>query len=499
MSQLAAADIIPMPAPPYKNPTRITSQLHKSNTQKMGSISLTQKPHAVCIPYPAQGHVTPMLNLAKLLHHRAGFHVTFVNTEYNHRRLLNSHPSAAVSDLPSFRFATIPDGLSPPPPSAAGDDVTQDIPSLCESTRRTCLPHFRKLLADLNGGGGDTPPVSCIVSDGVMSFTLDAAEELGVPEVLFWTTSACGFLGYMHYRDLIDRGYTPLKDESYLTNGYLDTVIDWIPGIETDRSRKRPSAVILNTFDALEHDVLAALSTVIVPPVYSIGPLNLLANQIEDPSLKSITSSLWKPETECLKWLDSKQRDPNSVVYVNFGSITVMSNDQLVEFAWGLANSGKDFLWVIRPDLVAGETAVLPPEFVLETENRGILATWAPQEEVLGHVSVGGFLTHSGWNSTMESLCSGVPMICWPFFAEQQTNCRFSCEEWGVGMEIGGDAKRGDVEKMVRELMDGKKGAEMRRNAAEWKRRAVAATAADGSSVGNLDELIEKVLLSRFE
>ncbi|CAN1351779.1 7-deoxyloganetin glucosyltransferase [Linum perenne] len=424
----------------------------------MGSISLTQKPHAVCIPYPAQG-----------------FHVTFVNTEYNHRRLLNSHPSAAVSDLPSFRFATIPDGLSPPPPSAAGDDVTQDIPSLCESTRRTCLPHFRKLLADLNGGGGDTPPVSCIVSDGVMSFTLDAAEELGVPEVLFWTTSACGFLGYMHYRDLIDRGYTPLKDESYLTNGYLDTVIDWIPGMknirlkdlptflrttnpnefmlefvlgETDRSRKRPSAVILNTFDALEHDVLAALSTVIVPP---------------DPSLKSITSSLWKPETECLKWLDSKQRDPNSVVYVNFGSITVMSNDQLVEFAWGLANSGKDFLWV------------------------------------LGHVSVGGFLTHSGWNSTMESLCSGVPMICWPFFAEQQTNCRFSCEEWGVGMEIGGDAKRGDVEKMVRELMDGKKGAEMRRNAAEWKRRAVAATAADGSSVGNLDELIEKVLLSRFE
>ncbi|CAN1351776.1 7-deoxyloganetin glucosyltransferase [Linum perenne] len=481
MSQLAAADIIPMPAPPYKNPTRITSQLHKSNTQKMGSISLTQKPHAVCIPYPAQGHVTPMLNLAKLLHHRAGFHVTFVNTEYNHRRLLNSHPSAAVSDLPSFRFATIPDGLSPPPPSAAGDDVTQDIPSLCESTRRTCLPHFRKLLADLNGGGGDTPPVSCIVSDGVMSFTLDAAEELGVPEVLFWTTSACGFLGYMHYRDLIDRGYTPLKDESYLTNGYLDTVIDWIPGMkrttnpnefmlefvlgETDRSRKRPSAVILNTFDALEHDVLAALSTVIVPPVYSI----------------SITSSLWKPETECLKWLDSKQ------------------SDQLVEFAWGLANSGKDFLWVIRPDLVAGETAVLPPEFVLETENRGILATWAPQEEVLGHVSVGGFLTHSGWNSTMESLCSGVPMICWPFFAEQQTNCRFSCEEWGVGMEIGGDAKRGDVEKMVRELMDGKKGAEMRRNAAEWKRRAVAATAADGSSVGNLDELIEKVLLSRFE
>ncbi|CAN0897342.1 7-deoxyloganetin glucosyltransferase [Linum grandiflorum] len=482
---------------------------HKTNTNK---------PHAVCIPYPAQGHINPMLKLAKLLHHR-GFHVTFVNTDYNHRRLLNA--GALPDHLPSFRFATIPDGLPP----AADADVTQDIPSLCESTRRTCLPHFKKLLAKLNDDATSSgaPPVSCIVSDGVMSFTLDAAVELGVPEVLFWTTSACGFLGYMHYRDLIDRGFTPLKDESYLTNGYLDTVIDWIPGMknirlrdlpsflrttnpnefmidfvlgETERARsQKPAAIILNTFDALEHDVLESLSNILNRPVYSIGPLQLLTDQIiTDSSLKTISSSLWKEETECLNWLDTKPK--NSVVYVNFGSITVMSKDQLVEFAWGLAGSGKDFLWVIRPDLVAGETAVLPPEFVAETGNRGILASWCPQEKVLNHEAVAGFLTHNGWNSTLESVVGGVPMICWPFFAEQQTNCWFACGEWGIGMEINSDVKRDEVEALVRELVDGRKGEEMRRKAAEWKRLAAEAVTGDGSSFVNLDLLIERVLLS---
>ncbi|CAI0549259.1 unnamed protein product [Linum tenue] len=188
---------------------------------------------------------------------------------------------------------------------------------------------------------------------------------------------------------------------------------------ETERARtKAPSAIILNTFDALEHDVLAALSA-ILPPVYSIGSLSLLShNQITDPALKSISSSLWKEETECLRWLDAKQ--PNSVLY-----------------------------------------------------------------------------THNGWNSTLESICSGVPMICWPFFAEQQTNCKFACDEWGVGMEIDSDVKRDEVEGLVRELMEGGKGEEMRRRAAEWKTMAVEATTApSGSSVANLDKLVQALLLS---
>ncbi|KAI6687795.1 hypothetical protein NL676_024623 [Syzygium grande] len=288
----------------------------------MGSIEMTRKPHAVCIPCPAQGHISPMLNLAKLLHHR-GFHVTFVNTEYNHRRLLRSRGPSALDGLPSFQFRTIPDGL---PPSDA--DVTQDVPALCQSTRKYCLPYFRDLLKRLNeeSATSGSPPVSCVVSDGVMSFTLDAAEAIGVPEVLFWTTSACGFMGYVQYRSLIDKGLIPLKDASYLTNG---------------------------------------------------------------------------------------------------------------------------------PDLVVGDTAILPPEFSAATRERSLLASWCPQERVLSHPAVGGFLTHSGWNSTIESIVAGVPVVCWPFFAEQQTNCRYSLEEWGIGMEIDGDVKRDEVERQeVRAELD---------------------------------------------
>ncbi|XP_062099250.1 7-deoxyloganetin glucosyltransferase-like [Humulus lupulus] len=478
----------------------------------MGSISLLEKPHAVCIPFPAQGHINPMLKLAKLLHSR-GFHITFVNTEFNHKRLLKARGPNSLDGLPSFQFETIPDGLPP-----TDVDATQDIPALCYSTPRHSLVPFKNLLAKLNSSPV-VPPVTCVVSDGVMSFTLDAAEELGIPEVLFWTTSACGFMGYVHYKGLIERGLTPLKDESYLTNGYLNTPLDWIPGMKNIRLRDIPtfirttdpndnmikfilteiervqkaSAVILNTFYDLEHDVLDSLKTILAPPVYSIGSLSLLANQIPSTIPNSVGSNLWKEDLTCLDWLDSKE--PNSVVYVNFGSITVMTPAQLIEFAWGLANSNKTFLWVIRPDLVAGETAVLTPEFATATENRSLLTSWCPQEQVLNHKAVGGFLTHSGWNSTLESICGGVPMLCWPFFAEQQTNCRYSCEEWGIGMEIESDAKRDEIQRLVIELMDGEKGEAMKKKAQWWRNMAFEATSAgSGSSFANFEKVVQHLL-----
>ncbi|GFP87058.1 7-deoxyloganetin glucosyltransferase [Phtheirospermum japonicum] len=479
----------------------------------MGSIAEVKekKPHAVCIAYPAQGHVNPMLMLAKLLHHK-GFHVTFVNSEYNHRRLLKSRGPSALDGLTDFRFATIPDGLP-----ASDADATQDIPSLCASTTATCLEPFCELLSELNNSGG--PPVSCIVSDGVMAFTLKAAERFGLPEVLFWTTSACGLLGYTQYRQLVEKGYTPLQDMSQVTNGYLDTIVDHVPGMKDIRLRDFPSfirttdpkdfmlnfamqeaeavtrakALILNTFDALEHDVLTALSSMF-PRVYPLGPLHLMTkNHITDERLHSIKSSLWKEDSNCVEWLDGKE--PGSVVYVNFGSITVVTAQQLTEFAWGLANSKKTFLWIIRPDIVAGDSAMLPPEFLAETRDRGMMVGWCPQEQVLSHPAIGGFLTHRGWNSTIESIVGGVPVTCWPFFAEQQTNCRFSCVEWGMGMEIDNDVKRDEVEVLVREMMDGDKGKKMKEKALEWKGKAEEAAEAGGSSYLNLDKLIKDVLL----
>ncbi|KAB2628938.1 7-deoxyloganetin glucosyltransferase-like [Pyrus ussuriensis x Pyrus communis] len=480
----------------------------------MGSKGMIEKPHAVFIPYPAQGHIIPMLQLAKLLNYK-GFHTTFVNTEFNHRRLLKARGPNSLDGLPSFRFETIPDGLP-----TTDVNATQDITALCFSTKKNCLAPFKDLLSKLNSLP-NSPPVTCIVSDGGMTFTLEAAQELCIPVVIFATASACSLMGYLQLSPLIEKGLIPLKDASYLTNGYLDTVIDWIPGMRGIRLRDIPtffrttdpkdimleflrveigryhraSAFILNTFYAFEHEVLDALST-LLPPIYSVGPLHLQLNQIPaENELKSIGSNLWTEEPECLEWLDSKE--PNSVVYVNFGSITVMTEEQLTEFAWGLANSNQTFLWVIRPDLVGGESAVVPSEFSEETKERSLVASWCLQQEVLSHPAIGGFLTHSGWNSTLESVCGGVPMVCWPVFADQQMNCRFSCKEWGIGMEIEGDVKRDYIEGLVRKLMEGEEGKEMRKKALEWKRLATEATTSpNGTSFVDLDRMASRVLQS---
>ncbi|KAF3631168.1 7-deoxyloganetin glucosyltransferase-like [Capsicum chacoense] len=469
------------------------------------------KPHAVCVPYPVQGHINPMVKLAKILHHK-GFHITFVNTEHNHQRLLKSRGPDGLKGLPSFRFETIPDGLPPCNP-----DATQDIPSLCESTTTSCLGPFKELLAKIKNT--NVPRVSCIISDGSMSFTLSVAQDLGIPQVSLWTPSACALLGYMHYHDLLEKGYTPLKDESYLTNGYLETTLDWIPGMKGIRLRDLPtfirttnpdeymikyliqetkrsktaSAIVLNTFEPLEREVLESLQG-LLPPIYVVGPLHLLMKHVEEKNLEELKSNLWKEETKCLDWLDSKKR--NSVVYVNFGSITLITPNQLIEFAWGLANSQLNFLWIIRPDMVSGEQAVFPPEFLEETKERGMLASWCMQEQVLSHPAVGGFLAHSGWNSTLESVSNGVPMICWPFFADQQTNCWLCCRQWGIGIEIDNNVKRGEVESLVRELMTGEEGKRMKEKALEWKNLAEeAAKIPTGSSYVNIDKLINEILL----
>ncbi|KAF8780669.1 hypothetical protein HU200_001272 [Digitaria exilis] len=475
-------------------------------------------PHAVMIPYPAQGHVTPMLQLAKLLHSR-GFHVTFVNNEFNHRRHLRARGPHALDGAPGFRFATIDDGL---PRSDA--DATQDVPALCHSTMTTCLPRFKDLLATLDADP-DRPRVTCVVANSTMTFALRAARELGLRCATFWTASACGFVTYYHYRHLVDRGLVPLRDASQLSNGYLDdTVVDWVPGAPRDlrlhdfpsfvrttdpddvmlnffihetAGMSQASAVVINTFDELDAPLLDVMAK-LLPPIYTVGPLPLTVrnNVPVDSPVAAIGSNLWKEQDAPLRWLDG--RPPRSVVYVNFGSITVMSAEQLAEFAWGLANTGYPFLWNVRPDLVKGDGADggLPPEFLSYVEGRSMLSTWCPQAAVLEHEAVGVFLAHSGWNSTLESICGGVPMVCWPFFAEQQTNCRYKCTEWGIGMEIGDDVRRAKVEALIREAMEGDKGREMRRRVAELRDSAVAAARPGGRSMRNVEGLINEVLLA---
>ncbi|KAH6828449.1 UDP-glucosyl transferase 85A3 [Perilla frutescens var. hirtella] len=476
----------------------------------MGSIAEKQKPHAVMVPYPAQGHVTPMMRLAKLLHSR-GFHVTFVNTEFNHRRLIRSKGPDSVKGLPDFRFETIPDGM---PPSDL--DATQDVPLLCYYTKKTCLEPFKELLSRLNSSVG-VPPISCVVSDGVMSFGIKAAQQMGIPDVQFWTASAASFIGYLHYRQLIQRGIAPFKNDDYITDGTLYKPVDWITGMPGIRLRDLPSvfrtsdpddimfeffgeeaqnclkasAMIFNNFHELEKEAIeTVISKFKYTNIYTIGPLPLLvAKHVPEGEVKYLNSSLWKTDTQVLEWLEKQK--PESVVYVNYGSITTMTGENFQEFAWGLVESKQPFLWIVRPDVVKGNAAKLPREFLEVVEERGLLTSWCAQDQVLAHEAVGAFLTHCGWNSNLESISCGVPVIGWPYFADQQTNCHYSCQKWGIGMEIDHDVKRGEVANLIKEMMEGEKGKEMRRKAQQWKKLAIAATDVGGESYVNFHEFIK--------
>jgi UDP:flavonoid glycosyltransferase YjiC (YdhE family) len=293
-----------------------------------------------------------------------------------------------------------------------------------------------------------------------------------------------------------------------LRNGYLDnTVIDWVPGLPkamrlrdfpsfirtTDPDdvalaftlrtmechRTVPSAVVFHTFEGLETKVLSAMSGTLRPPVYAVGPLPPLLGEEEEDKL--VGSNFSKEDRACLDWLDGKP--PNSVVFVSFGSLVTPGKEQLAELACGLARSGYEFLWVVRNDQPEA-AAALP-------EGRGRVTSWCPQEAVLRHAAVGAFLTHCGWNSMLESLCAGVPMLCWPLAVDQQTNSRLACTEWRVGVEIGEVAAREQVEAAVRRVMGED---EPRRSALEWKEKVARATAPGGSSWAGLDRVVNEVL-----
>ncbi|CAL9159058.1 unnamed protein product [Musa hybrid cultivar] len=465
-------------------------------------------PHAVLIPYPTAGHLNPMLELAKLLHSK-GFFITFVNTEFSHQQLLKTVGSDVMSATNNLRFETIADGVS-----QSDSESPDHVFRVWFLIKKNSPAPLRDLILKLHSSS-DLPPLTCIVTNFLMNFTRGVAEQLGVPELVFWTTSACGLMASLQLGELIRRGFVPLKDEGCLTNGYLDTTVDWIPGMREMRLRDLSSfirttnhddilvktemeevdyaskawGVILNTFDDMEREVLGALRS-FFPRIYTLGALGELVDQIGGGLMASTRLSVWREDRSCMEWLDSQSEA--SVVYVSFGSLTVLTAHQLAEFAWGLAGTDHPFLWIIRPDMVDGGVGTaLPEEFIAATKGRSFFASWCHQGQVLAHRSVGGFLTHGGWNSMLESVLSGVPLICWPTFADQYTNCRYACVHWGFGLEVDQEVTRGQVSDRVRELMEGEKGKEMRERSKKWKEMAKQATRRGGSSHMNLDRLAE--------
>ena len=279
------------------------------------------------------------------------------------------------------------------------------------------------------------------------------------------------------------------------------------------------SGIVINTFDELEHESLEALREE-NPRIFAVGPLlppayfnehakagmdggdAVTHDPANDEGLVTTyhSAALWPEDHACLKWLNG--RALKSVLYVSFGSIAVLRREQFEELALGLEASGVALLWVIRPDLMYGEKALFPRGYLERMKERTCFVEWAPQLQVLTHGAVGGFLTHCGWNSTLESICAGVPMLGWPYFADQMLINRCCVDAWGVGLTFESDpllgqlVRRVEVEAKVRELMgpNSKSGAAFRQKAWDWRDAArKAALLKGGSSERSWRELMESI------
>lgn len=208
----------------------------------------------------------------------------------------------------------------------------------------------------------------------------------------------------------------------------------------------------------------------------------------------NFSGSLIKEDHSCVAWLDKQTN--SSVLYISLGSLTPMTQNEFVEFAWGLSNSEQPFLWVVRPGSVLGSDWIesLPVDFKESVGERGCIVKWAPQKKVLEHAAVAGFWSHCGWNSTMESISEGVPMICRPNSGDQKVNARYVNYVWRVGLEFENDVlERGEVERVVRRLMVDGEGMEIRKSAKDLKEKVEVCIGKGGSSSNSLHDLVELI------
>ncbi|XP_031492685.1 UDP-glycosyltransferase 83A1-like [Nymphaea colorata] len=394
-------------------------------------------PHALVVPFCGQGHVAALMELS---HHLAdhGVLVTFVYTEYTHRQVKAALPENFSSDYAGrIRLVTIPDGLST-------DDDRKDACKLLSSSMNAIPSFMEELVLKINEK--DEEKITFVIADGAMGFLFDVAEKLNLPRAAVWTASTWTLATLLNIPMLIEDG---VIDENGFQTGdkmvqlsegvpaFRSAHLLWLPFEDTkiteiffkcveksSESMKGISHVLCNTFEELESPFLDLINNAI-----PIGPL-LPANKA-----KHQPSSIWAEDWSCIDWLN--QQPTCSVIYVSLGSTTVLSQHQLGELAIGVELTGRPFLWVSRPDIMGSFGGAAYPEgFMERVGRRALIVGWAPQKEVLSHPSVACFLTHCGWNSTMEAVSNGVPMLCWPYFGDQFLNQTAIVEVWKVGLEL---------------------------------------------------------------
>ncbi|TVU02014.1 hypothetical protein EJB05_52549, partial [Eragrostis curvula] len=446
-------------------------------------------PHLLLICFPGQGHVNPMLRLAKRIAAK-GLLVTFSSTCDVGDKLVASAGVSAGGDGVAvgggrLRFEFLDDGFH-------GKDL-DDLMRHLETTGRL---EFTKLLARQAEEGR---PVACVVVNPFMPWAADVAADAGVPSAVLWVQSCAVFSLYHHHvHGLVEFPAEDDTDARFTLPGLPPLSVSDVPSfllpsnpfklladaiITQFRTIDKASWVLVNSFAELEPDVVAALPSVTPrpPQLIPVGPL------IEDENV-AVRGDLIKAADDCVEWLDAQA--PRSVVYASVGSVVILSAEEVAEMAHGLASTGRPFLWVVRPDA----RPLLPEGFLDAVGERGMVVPWSPQDRVLAHDATACFLTHCGWNSTLETVAAGVPVVAFPQWGDQCTDAKFLVDELRMGVRLRAPPLTRDaVRQAVEDAVAGPDAEAMLANARKWSAASRAAVAPGGSSDANVQAFVDEV------
>ncbi|XP_021717865.1 UDP-glycosyltransferase 86A1-like [Chenopodium quinoa] len=458
--------------------------------------------HAIVLPLPLQGHLNPAVNFSLKLASSKNFTITFLTFEFLHQQITQACPRDNSDDIFSrartgldIRYRAIPDGLPLEFDRAGKGD---EFVGWCLHGGMFDLmdKEIEKLVLNSN------PKVDVLIIDSFYPWASKIAKKFGLRSASFWTEPALVFNLYYHIHLLKQHGHFDCPD-------IRKDPIDYIPGVDSidpqdlmsylhdkDISTNIHNSifqsfqeirladyVLCNTVEELESNTILALQDIM--PIFAIGPI------FQSESLENIVStSLWA-KSNCLEWLGTK---PNcSVLYVSFGSLANFTQNDVVEIAYGLMESNVDFIWVLRPRTVLHESNhLLPMGFEDLVCGRGMVVPWTNQIAVLSHPAIGGFLTHCGWNSVLDSMWYEVPMLCFPVFSDQFPNQKLVVDDWKVGINLCKEKPlRKEITAQIKSFMIQHKGNELRKHISVLRKLLGNALEDGGSSSKNLDLFIE--------
>ncbi|KAI3461396.1 hypothetical protein Pfo_018059 [Paulownia fortunei] len=463
-----------------------------------------QKPHAIIVSYPLQGHVNPSVHLAINLASR-GFTITFINTHSVHHQITSTAGDGGEGDIFAgvrqsgldIRYATVSDGLP------VGFDRSLHHDQFMAALLHIFSAHVEETIEKIVKHS--QPAVNCLIADTYFVWPGKLAKKYGLLYVSFWTEAALIFTLYYHMDLLRFNGHFGCID-------MREDEINYIPGVESIEPKdltsylqqmdastvchqiiykafkdaKGADFVLCNTVQELEPETISALQEKI--PFFAVGPIFPTGL-----TKTRVATSLWA-ESDCSHWLDSKPQ--GSVLYVSFGSYAHVAKGDLIEIANGLLQSNVDFMWVLRPDIVSSDDEnSLPESFREEAGYRGMIIPWCCQTQVLAHPAIGGFLTHCGWNSILESIWYQVPLLCFPLYTDQFTNRKLAVDDWKIGINLWDKVRltKLEVAEKISQLMMGKTGDEVRLAIKKVKSTFEKALAADGSSDKNMHHFIKEI------